>query len=52
MGDDSERDPGYFFAIPDLYAPSGWLKGIQQPPGLLFSGLTLDGLQPPFLRLL
>lgn len=44
MGDDTERDPGEVFAIPDLYAPSRWLSDEHQPAGLLFSRLTLDGM--------
>jgi hypothetical protein len=47
MDDDNDRDPGLAFTIPDLYAPSAWLRDIQQPPGLLFSGLRLDGSQTP-----
>ena len=52
MDDDDERDLGLAFAIPDLYAPSGWLKDVhvQQPPGLIFAELTLEGLEsPPFV---
>jgi hypothetical protein len=43
MDVDSKRDPGQVFTIPDLFAPSAWLRDAQPPPGLLFSGLTLDG---------
>lgn len=50
MDDDNERDPGLVFAIPDLYAPSRWLKDVGEPSGLLFSGLKLDGLDTPPLQ--
>ena len=43
MDADNDKDPGLPFTIPDFYAPSTWLRDIQQSPGLLFSGLRLDG---------
>ena len=45
MDHDNERDPGQVFAIPDLYAPSRWLKDVHRRSDL-FSTLTLDGLDP------